>query len=66
MPEKINHEQLSEQFGELSAPFLETEENTVDYLVPVTFPAEPQSNDEPLIITSISTDYGVPNGLQCV
>lgn len=66
MPEKINHEQLSEQFGELSAPFMETEENTVDYLVPVTFPAEPQSNDEPLIITSISTDYGVPNGLQCV
>lgn len=25
MPEKINHEQLSEQFGELSAPFMETE-----------------------------------------
>lgn len=66
MPELINHEQLSKQFGVLSAPFMETEENTVDYLMPVTFPAERLPNNEALIITSVSTDYGVPNGLHSV
>lgn len=66
MPEQINHEQLSKQFGVLSAPFMETEENTVDYLMPVTFPAERLPNNEALIITSVSTDYGVPNGLHSV
>nr|XP_034310785.1 tripartite motif-containing protein 3-like [Crassostrea gigas] len=67
-PEKINKEQLHEQFGSLSALSIKTEEHGYTMDSP---DAETSAPDRPLInvpqvITEINTEFGRNNPLRCV
>lgn len=56
IPQKINHDQIYQQFGFMS----------VISRGAVPSPSEKQLTDEPLIITDIKTKFEVPNGLRSV
>nr|XP_034315035.1 tripartite motif-containing protein 3-like [Crassostrea gigas] len=70
-PQKINKEQLYQQFGSLSASSIKTEEQvyTVDSPGAESSPPDRPLIDVPRIITQINTEYGVSNqliGVSCV
>ncbi|XP_052686402.1 tripartite motif-containing protein 3-like [Crassostrea angulata] len=67
-PQKINKEQLYQQFGSLSASSIKTEEQvyTVDVPGAESSPPDRPLIDVPRIITQINTEYGVSIGLYSV
>ncbi|XP_052686397.1 tripartite motif-containing protein 3-like [Crassostrea angulata] len=67
-PQKINKEQLYQQFGSLSASSIKTEEQvyTMDSPDVESSPPDRPLIDVPRIITQINTEYGVSNGLYSV
>ncbi|XP_065921790.1 tripartite motif-containing protein 3 isoform X2 [Magallana gigas] len=70
-PQKINKEQLYQQFGSLSASSIKTEEQvyTMDSPGAESSPLDRPLIDVPRIITQINTDYGVSNrllGVSCL
>ncbi|XP_034313235.2 tripartite motif-containing protein 3-like isoform X1 [Magallana gigas] len=64
-PQKINKEQLYQQFGSLSASSIKTEEQvyTMDSPGAESSPPDRPLIDVPRIITQINTEYGDSNGL---
>lgn len=56
IPQKINNDQIYQQFGFMSVIARDA----------VPSPSENQFIDEPLIITDIKTEFEVPNGLHSV
>ncbi|XP_052684423.1 E3 ubiquitin-protein ligase TRIM71-like [Crassostrea angulata] len=64
-PQKINKEQLYQQFGSLSASSIKTEEQvyTMDSPGAESSPLDRPLIDVPRIITQINTEYGDSNGL---
>eukprot|EP00105_Crassostrea_gigas_P038816 XP_019922964.1 PREDICTED: tripartite motif-containing protein 45-like [Crassostrea gigas] len=67
-PQKINKEQLYQQFGSLSASSIKTEEQvyTMDSPGAESSPPDRPLIDVPRIITEINTEYGVSNRLVSV
>nr|XP_034314997.1 tripartite motif-containing protein 3-like [Crassostrea gigas] len=67
-PQKINKEQLYQQFGSLSASSIKTEEQiyTMDSPGAESSPPDRPLIDVPRIITQINTMYGYSNGLVSV
>ncbi|XP_034313231.2 E3 ubiquitin-protein ligase TRIM71-like isoform X1 [Magallana gigas] len=64
-PQKINKEQLYQQFGSLSASSIKTEEHgyTMESPGAESSPPDRPLIDVPRIITQINTEYGDSNGL---
>ncbi|XP_052683524.1 uncharacterized protein LOC128163883 [Crassostrea angulata] len=67
-PEKINKEQLYQQFGSLSAASIKTEEHGYTMASPDAESSPPDRPliDVPWIITEINTEFGLSNLLRCV
>ncbi|XP_052680828.1 uncharacterized protein LOC128161558 [Crassostrea angulata] len=67
-PQKINKEQLYQQFGSLSASSIKTEEHgyTMESLGAESSPPDRPPIDVPRIITQINTEYGELNPLYSV
>ncbi|XP_065929578.1 tripartite motif-containing protein 3-like [Magallana gigas] len=67
-PEKINKEQLYEQFGSLSALSIKTEEHgyTMDFPIAESSPPDRPLINVPRVITEINTEFGRNNPLRLV